>query len=188
VITPAYNRASVSLYMRYQMLPRQPVYAASAPTETVARTLGSKARAGLDVEDAENSLAERTRLDRLHRIALGFPSGWHNEFFFKVLKSRCLVFKKNGRPVGYAFVRPDGRIGPLVVRSASSFAGAFDLTLRAAVEGKPEKVTMYFPGSNGGAVRMGIEHGFRITYPMLFLSSRPMGDFENYLLYSGGLM
>ena len=188
LITPAFNRASVSLYMRYEMLPRQPVYFAGAPREAVERGLQNKEVKELEVEEVKNFRAAAPLLDKVHMLALGIPSGWHNEFFFEVHKSRCLIFRKRGRLEGYSFVRPNGRLGPLVVRSASSFAPAFDLTLWAAVESTSEKVMMFFPGTNGGAVRMGMHHGFRINYPLLFLSSRPMGDFENYLFYSPGLM
>ncbi len=188
LITPAFNRASVSLYMRYEMLPRQPVYFASATREAVERGLQDMEGKELEVEDVKNFRASAPLLDKVHKLALGFPSGWHNEFFFEVLKSRCLIFRKRGRLEGYSFVRPNGRLGPLVVRSASSFASAFDLTLQAGVEGNAEKAMMFFPGTNGGAVRLGIKRGFRIDYPLLLLSSRPMGDFENYLFYSPGLM
>lgn len=188
LITPAFNRASVSLYLRYEMLPRQPVYFASATREAVERGLQDMEGKELEVEDAKNFRSSSPLLEKVHKLALGIPSGWHNEFFFEVLKSRCLIFRKRGRLEGYSFVRPNGRLGPLVVRSASSFASAFDLTLQAAVEGKAEKAVMFFPGTNEGAVRMGIKRGFRIDYPLLFLSSRPMGDFENYLFYSPGLM
>jgi ribosomal protein S18 acetylase RimI-like enzyme len=188
LITPAFNRASVSLYMRFEMLPRQPAYFASATKEAVQKGLRDAERKELDVEEVKNFRASAPLLDKVHRIALGIPAGWHNEFFFEVLKSRCLIFRKRGRLEGYSFVRSNGRIGPLVVRSATSFASAFDLTLRASVESKAERVTMLFPGTNGGAVRMGMKRGFRIEYPLLFLSSRPMGDFANYLFYSPGLM
>lgn len=188
LITPAFNRASVSLYMRYGMLPRQPVYVASAPRKAVELSLKGKANAELEADEPKVFRTVSPELDRVHTLALGFPSGWHNQFFFEVLKARCLVFRKKGRPEGYSFVSPSGKIGPLVVRSAGSFAAAFDLTLRAAVEGDQENVSMYFPGTNGAAASLSIKHGLRIVYPMLFLSSRSLGDFENYLFFSAGLM
>jgi GNAT superfamily N-acetyltransferase len=188
LITPAFNRASVSLYMRHGMLPRQPVYVSNAPRRSVARSLGNKRIGHLEVKEAEDYEASSSLLDRIHRLAMGFPSGWHNEYFFKVKKARCLIFRRNGRPVGYSFVRSDGRIGPMVVKSESSFAPAFDASLRVAVEGDGESVSMFFPGTNFEVVGLGIRHGFRIEYPGLFLSSLPMGDFGNYLFYSPGLM
>ncbi len=190
VITPAFNMASVSLYMRHGMLPRQPLYFARATREAVAGGLvGDGKRKELELKESEDFGKSSALLDSVHRRALGFPAGWHNEFFFDVLRSRCLIFRKRGRPVGYSFVRSDGRVGPLVmVKSAPLFAEAFDLTLRAALEGGAESIRMFFAGTNGTAVRMAIRCGFRIEYPQLFLSSRPTGDFQNYLFYSPGLM
>lgn len=188
LITPAFNRASVSLYMRWEMLPRQPVYFASAPREAVAQGLGNGKKAALEVEGVPDLRKSLQLLERVHRRALGFPSGWHNEFFLEIQKARCLLFRKKGRPEGYSFVRANGRIGPLVVGSLSSFAPAFEETLRAALEMKADEVSMFFPGTNGMAAKASVGCGFRIQYPLLFLSSRPMGDFENYLFYSPGLM
>src|SRR2546425_12252803 len=39
LITQAFNRSSVSLYMRFGMLPRQPLYFAASPRESVAKSL-----------------------------------------------------------------------------------------------------------------------------------------------------
>jgi GNAT superfamily N-acetyltransferase len=186
LITPAYNMSSVSLYMRYEMLPRQAVYFASAPKDAVARSLDRR-KPELEAEEAGDFRKSSSMLDRIHREAMGFPSGWQNEFFFEALKAKCLVFRKNGRLEGYAFVRPMGGIGPLVVKSASSFAPALEIALRAASEGDG-KVGMFFPGTNRAAVMASISHGFKIEYPGLLLSSRPMGDFENYLFYSPSMM
>jgi GNAT superfamily N-acetyltransferase len=186
LITPAFNKASVSLYMKYEMLPRQPVYVASATKEEVARNVG-RARGELEVEEAKGS-GTLALLNRIHMAAMGFPAGWHNEYFLRTLKSRCLIFRKKGRPEGYSFVRTKGRIGPLVVRSPSLFGPAFDATLRTVIQEDANRVSMLFPGTNGQAARAGIRYGFRIEYPLLFLSTRPMGNFENYLFYSPGLM
>jgi GNAT superfamily N-acetyltransferase len=188
LITPAFNRASVSLYMRYGMLPRQPVYFASVAREDLARSNGARGRDVLKVEEISDQKATAPVLDRIHRLAMGFPQGWHNEFFSEVLKARCLLFRRNGKPVGYSFLRPDGRIGPLVVMSESLFRPSLDAVIRAAAESSCKEVTMFFPGTNEDAVMASIKHGFRITYPLLFLSAKGMGDWRNYMPYSPGLM
>lgn len=188
LITPAFNRASVSLYMKFDMFPRQPVYFAEASRKAVEDSLDSGRKAELRVEEVVDFEASDRLLDRAHRLALGFPSGWHNQFFFEVLKARCLLFRRGSSVEGYSFVRSDGRIGPLVVRRKSSFAPALGLTLRAAAEGNSEKVTMFFPGTNKEASKTGSKTDFRIRYPLLFLSSKSLGDFENYLFHSPGLM
>lgn len=188
LITPAFNRASVSLYMRFGMLPRQPVYFASAPRRAVAKSLHASARSEIEADEVTSKRGLVQNLDKIHKEAQGFPAGWHNEFFSEVLRARCLLFKKDGRPIGYAFFRDNGRIGPLVVKSASHFAPAFEATLRSAVGTGADELEIFFPGTNEQAVKASIRHGFRITSPLLFLSSKPMGDWNNYMFYSPGLM
>jgi GNAT superfamily N-acetyltransferase len=187
LITPAFNRASVSLYMRHGMLPRQPVYIARAERDKLVKTLGSRS-SELEVDEVSDYDRVSGTLTRLHTSALGFPPGWHNELFFQIQHASCLLFRMRGRTVGYSFTRPNGRVGPLVVRSDKIFRPAFELTLKVAVERTKGEVTVFFPATNAEAVRATIEHGFSIAYPLLFLSSKPMGDWGNYLFYSPGLM
>src|SRR5438132_9303054 len=190
LITPAFNRSSVSLYMRFGMLPRQPLYFAMSPRESVAKTIGTGgAGEKLEVEEREEIEPIFSRLSQIHKVSLGFPPGWHNEFFSEVQRARCLLFRRDNRLEGYAFFRRNGRVGPLVVRSASSFRRALEATLKHAAEQQQSKeLTIVFAGTNEEAVLASIRHGFRIKYPLLFLSSKPMGDWDNYLLYSPGLM
>lgn len=187
LITPAFNRASVSLYMRHGMLPRQPVYFASAPRKNLLKSLSSRPD-DLEVEEFSDYNRVSGKLAQLHTAALGFPPGWHNELFFKIHHASCLLFTKKGQDVGYSFVRMNGRVGPLVVRSQDLFRPALESTLRAAAVKTKAKVSFFFPGTNAHAVRANIEHGFSITYPLLFLSSKSMGDWGNYMFYSPGLM
>jgi ribosomal protein S18 acetylase RimI-like enzyme len=187
LITPAFNRASVSLYMRHGMLPRQPVYFARARRDQLVESLVFKSRE-LEVEEVSDYDRVSEKLAHLHITALGFPPGWHNELFFRIHHAKCLLFKKSGRTAGYSFVRANGRIGPLVVKSEALFRPALELTLKLVAEKTDDEVTIFFPATNAEAVRAFIEHRFSITYPLLFLSAKPMGDWGNYLFYSPGLM
>ena len=187
LITPAFNRASVSLYMRHGMYPRQPIYFATAPRKKV---LESRPTDGTRIEVEEVSVRDRSlnQLGQIHKTAMGFPAGWHNEYFYRVQKAKCLLFKTKGRPVGYSFIRKNGRIGPLMVASPGLFRRAMETTLNIAAKSADGDLTIFFPGTNEEAVRSSIDNGFSITYPLLFLSSIPMGNFDNYLFYSPGLM
>jgi len=152
LITPAFNRASVSLYMRYGMLPRQPVYFATAPRDQAIETLSSRTNE-VEVEEVSDFNRASEKLARLHTSALGFPPGWQNEFFFRIQHASCLLFKKDGRTVGYSFIRTNGRIGPLVVRTDALFRPALELTLEIAAERTKGGLTLFFPATNEEAVR-----------------------------------
>jgi hypothetical protein len=105
-----------------------------------------------------------------------------------VQRASCLVFEKDGKPEGYAFVRENGRIGPLAVLRESSFENAMSNALTYAADQGADNVLTLLPGSNEQAVSASMKHGLRITSPMLFMSSKPMGAWKNYLFYSPGLM
>jgi hypothetical protein len=81
------------------------------------------------------------------------------------------------------------RIGSIVARRVPSFRKASETTLRnAAAEEDSKELTIFFAGTNVEAALASIRYNFRIVYPLLFLSSQPMGDWRNYLFYSLGMM
>lgn len=188
LITPAFNRSSASLYMRFGMFPRQVLYFASALRENIVQRLESRDAKSLVPEESASIEGVASELERIDKRALGFPLGWHHEFFFGVQQARCFIFRSNNRSKGYAYLRRNGRIGPLVVTSMSSFGPALKASLTLAAEGDSKDVTIFFAGSNEEASSACVRHGFRITYPLLFMSAHPMGDWNNYLFYSPGLM
>lgn len=188
LITPAFNRSSASLYMRFDMFPRQPLYFASVPREKIVQGLESRNMETQEIGESTAIGKATADLNQIDESALGFSLGWHHEFFLGVQRARCFIFKRNDRPRGYAYVRRDGRIGPLVVTSVSSFEPALEASLSLAAEGDSKDVTIFFAGSNEKAASACVEHGFRITYPLLFMSAHPVGDWNNYLFYSPGLM
>ena len=188
LITPAFNRSSASLYMRFGMLPRQALYFASAPRDDVDRALGSTEPKRLQIEESAGLERVSSTLKEIDKRALGFPLGWHHEFFHAVQRARCFLFKRNGRPLGYAYVRRNGRIGPLVVTSAKSFGTALEASLYLAARGGAKDLTILFAASNRVAALASIKFGFRITYPLLYLSTLPVAEWNNYLFYSPGLM
>jgi GNAT superfamily N-acetyltransferase len=188
LITPAFNRSSASLYMRFGMLPRQPLYFATAPREDVDRALGSTEPKRLQIEESASLASVYSTLNQIDKQALGFPLGWHHEFFHTVQRAHCFLFKGNGRPLGYAYVRRNGRVGPLVVTSTKSFGTALEASLHLAARGDSKDLTILFAGSNKVAALASIKFGFRITYPLLYLSTLPVAEWNNYLFYSPGLM
>ena len=186
VITPAFNPVSASLYMQFGMLPRQPVYYASAPRTWVEKSLPPERREIEVTEVAGDSAVDVA--DDIHQRVLGIPAGWHNEFFLREQHASCLVFKRGDSPEGYAFVRSDGGVGPFLVAHRSSFRPAFLSALRSAADMGCDGITVLFAGTNSEAADVCLRLGFRIGYPLLFMSSEPMGDWDNYLFHSPAFM
>ncbi len=187
VITLAYNPSSISLYTRFGMYPREPLYFARASPDVI-RKHETRTPKKLEFQVTESYRKVVGLLGRIDRKVLGFSLDWHHEFFFEVQRAKCLIFEKNGRPEGYAYVRQNGRIGPLAVLRESFFEKAMSSALVFAADQDTENVLTLFPGSNENAVSAILKHGLRIVYPMLFMSSKPIGNWKNYLCYSPGLM
>jgi hypothetical protein len=49
-------------------------------------------------------------------------------------------------------------------------------------------VSAFLPGTSDTALSIAVEHGMRITLPMLLMSSRSLGDWSQYLPRNPGFM
>jgi GNAT superfamily N-acetyltransferase len=187
LITLAYNPSSISLYTRFGMYPREPLYFARAPPDVILKH-ATRAPKKFEFQVAASYRKVAGLLGRIDRKVLGFSLDWHHEFFFDVQRAKCLIFEEDGKPEGYAYVRENGRIGPLALLQESSFEKAMSSALVFAANQDTENVLTLLPGSNEHAISAMLKHGLRIVYPMLFMSSKPIGNWKNYLYYSPGLM
>ncbi|MBR1157517.1 hypothetical protein [Bradyrhizobium sp. JYMT SZCCT0428] len=82
--------------------------------------------------------------------------------------------------VGYAYVSSSGHIGPLAVARADALGGAFTTALALALEIGSPQVSAFLPGAAEAALKTAVEHGMRITVPMLLMSAREFGDWSGY--------
>ncbi len=187
LITLAFNPASISLYARFGMYPREPLYFARTTPEEI-RNHARRTPEKLEFQVAANYEKVARLLGRIDRRALEFSLDWHHEFFFEVQRAKCLIFEKAGHPEGYAYVREDGRIGPLAVSREAFLEEAMSSALAFAADQDAENVLTLLPGSNEQAISTMLNHGLRIVYPLLFMSSKPVRNWKNYLFYSPGLM
>ena len=90
--------------------------------------------------------------------------------------------------VGYAYVSTGGHIGPLAVARPDALGSAFRTALALAVEIGSPQVSAFLPGASEAALRTAVEHGMRITFPMLLMSTRDFGDWSGYLPRNPGFM
>lgn len=186
LITLAYNPVSISLYMRYSMYPREPLYWMSAPRETVRSTQ-------LNVEPLKHEELRPTqrnveRLSHIDEHVLGFSLEKHHDFLTNIEGATCYLFRKDKVPEGYAYIGSNGNIGPLAVRSPSSLGGIMKSALDLAASKKTKAVSLTLAGSNTQAVSIALEHKMRIAGLFLLMSSRPFGNWASYLFHSPWLM
>lgn len=99
--------------------------------------------------------------------------------------ARGVALHRDGAPVGYVYVWPDGKIGP----GASWDPKDMPLVLEAArhLAGARERATVAVPSSNWAALRELVRLGFRPIGSNTFMSSRPLGDASRYISSGGAL-
>ncbi len=187
LITLTYNPSSISLYMRFGMYPEEPLYFARAPSDVI-RKYATHTSEKLEFQVTASYRKVAPLLARIDRKVVGFALDWHHEFFFEVQRAKCLIFERDGKLEGYAYVRQNGRIGPLAVLHESYFDKVMSNTIVFAAEQDAEHVLTLLPGSNERAVSAMLKHGLRVVSPMLFMSSKPVMNWNKYLCYSPGLM
>ena len=169
------------------MYPREPLYFARASPNVIQKHATPTPKK-LEFQVAASYRKVAGLLGRIDRKVLGFSLDWHHEFFSEVQRAKCLIFEKDGKLEGYAYVRENGRIGPLAVLRESSFEKAMSSALVFAADQDTQNVLTLLPGSNEHAISTMLAHGLRIVSPMLFMSSKPIRNWKNYLCYSPCLM
>jgi GNAT superfamily N-acetyltransferase len=127
LVTFAFNRVSIALYLRYGLYPREPLYAVAGSASAIAtmnraesdlptETIGLEAQAKAQLGDIDEQ-AVGVRRDLLHRFLLSRPDG------------RCLVFLRAGAVAEYSYVWSNGRVGPEAVGAPADL----DVVMRAAL-------------------------------------------------------
>lgn len=90
--------------------------------------------------------------------------------------------------VGYAYIGSNGHVGPLAVTQAENLGDAFATALRIAADRGSENISAFVPGACESALSLAINHGMRITFPMLLMASPGYGDWTQYLPRNPGYM
>jgi hypothetical protein len=93
-----------------------------------------------------------------------------------------------GECVAYAYIGSDGHIGPLAVTQVGLLGAAFTTVLKVAADGDSAQVSAFLPGTCDAALSLAIEHGMRITFPMLLMASPGFGDWTQYMPRNPGFM
>jgi GNAT superfamily N-acetyltransferase len=158
-IADAIQPVSTGLYARAGLIPAAPVL-----------NLAGTARAP-DVEPTVvPGTATPAGLEALDRAAYGFPRIPDHAFWGA--RARLTVWLREGEPVAYAYVSPQGRIGPLAGATPEAAAAALEAELGRRAG---EHATLIVPGSARELVEVALAGGLRFTdAPGLLLLSREL--------------
>ena len=89
--------------------------------------------------------------------------------------------------VGYAYVSEVVHVGPLAVTGPHWMGAGFGTALSLAAGGGPAQITAFLPGVSK-AISIAVDHGMRIAFPMMLVSTHDFGDWTRYLPRNPGFM
>ena len=185
LITFAFNSVSQGLYIRHGLFPRLPLYLLSVPSEGLRGRLQD---AQFRCEPLQNNAARLQILSQVDAKVLGISREKHHRFLIEDDAMRGVAFWAGDEFVGYAYVSSGGHIGPLAVVQPQAMGTAFRTALNIAAEGGSAKVSVFLPGTSEATLGLALEHGMRITLPMMLMSTRDFGDWRLYLPRNPGFM
>jgi GNAT superfamily N-acetyltransferase len=180
------TRAQV-LYLKFGMRPRGMFYllkgaAKPSPRPKRAVTLES---VGKPETTSPRMLAIAARFDRTFRAArrdadirylMGLPG------------ARFFIVRAHGKTIGYAIVNAKGRVGPACVVDPRYSAGlAWAIKEEARAMGASD-LFIVVPGVNAGALDVFFAAGLKTEFFGAWMSSKPIGSFEGYILAGGMLL
>lgn len=185
VITMAFNTSSISLYMRNGMFPVQNILLFGVSGFHISPGCEDYSLAYAYADPASGDG------DGLHAIdeeVLGFRRPAHHRYFTEDRRVPCLLFRnRSSDPIAYAYLWPDGRIGPVAATREAPFDVILSTAIREA-QGRSPHLSMMIPGTNTGAVGTALKLGFTVKLSYILLSSCPFGSWGQYLFHSPGLM
>lgn len=185
LITFTFNTVSQGLYIRHGLLPRTPVYNFSVARDVLlARLRGAPLRCA-PLEDTPRHLHALAQIDA---VALGVSRGQHHKFLLSDSAIRGVMVYDGDDCLGYAYVNSGGHVGPLAVARRDAVGAVFRTALNLAADSGASQVSAFLPGTCDAALSTAVEHGMRITLPMLLMSTREFGDWTQYLPRNPGFM
>jgi hypothetical protein len=185
LITFAFNRVSQALYIRHGFFPQMPIYSFSVAREALRDRLPGTQLRSAPLQDTVSLLHALAQIDLK---VLGVSREKHHRYLISDGAMRGFLLGEEDDPVAYAYISPDGHIGPLAVARPDALKAAFTTTLKLAAERGSSQVSALIPGTSEAALSIAVGLGMRITFPMLLMSNRRFGDWAHYLPRNPGFM
>jgi GNAT superfamily N-acetyltransferase len=185
LITFAFNRVSQGLYLRHGLFPKVPIYFFDTARERVMEGLPEPSLRGIPIDD---SAATMERLVEIDLCAIGFSREKHHRYLLSDPATTGVLLRAGNEYVGYSYISSSGHIGPLAVRRADVLGDVFTTAMKMAADGLSEKISAFLPGTCESALKLAVDHGMRITFPMLLMASPGYGAWTQYLPRNPGFM
>ena len=185
--TDAAQPISNALYARYGIVPRLPVLElVGRPDRAGPARLPEGVRAvpfellAAGPTDGPGPRRLAAALDSLDRAVLGYAHPQDHAYLGETGRLGNLYEAGDGRIVGYGYVSPAGRIGPLAVEDAALLPGVLGHLLH--VVEPAGAFSAWVPGAAGAAVTSLLDAGLRLEdFPALLCWDRPFADFTRYV-------
>jgi ribosomal protein S18 acetylase RimI-like enzyme len=185
LITFAFNRISQGLYIRHGLFPKAPVYFFDAIPERMRQKLPESPLRNVPIDDDVATMAKLIEIDAR---AIGVSREKHHRYLFDERATRGVLLYAGDECVGYSYIASNGHIGPLAVVDDKFLGDAFVTALYLAAHGSSEKISAFVPGTGETALGLAVDHGMRITFPMLLMASPGFGNWTGYLPRNPGFM
>lgn len=185
--TDAAQPISNALYAQYGIVPRVPVLElVGRPDRAGPAALPVGVRAvpfellAAGPADGPGPRRLAAAIDALDRAILGYAHPQDHAYLGEIGRLGHLYEAADGRIVGYGYVSPVGRLGPLAVEDAALLPGVLGHLLHAV---EPAGAfSAWVPGAAGSAVTSLLDAGLRIEdFPALLCWDRPFADFSRYI-------
>jgi ribosomal protein S18 acetylase RimI-like enzyme len=185
LITFTFNRVSQGLYIRHGLFPKMPIYFFDAARERVMAGLPEPLLRSIAIDD---TAAHMKSLAEIDARAMGATRAKHHRYLLNDPGTTGVMLCAGSECVGYTYIGSNGHIGPLAVTRANFLGDAFTTALKMAAARSSEKISAFVPGTCNSALSLAVNHGMRITFPMLLMASPGYGNWTQYLPRNPGFM
>ena len=178
---------ALALYLKFGMLPRGMFFMLKGPPKRSPRPKRTVelVQIGEIGETSRKMLAVAARFDRTFRAA---RRDRDIRFLMSLPGARFFLVRAGRSTLGYAVVTQKGRVGPACVTDPRYSAGLAWAIKEKAREIGAEDIAMVVPGVNAGALGVFFEAGLKIGFLGAWMSAKPIGRLESYLLAGGMLL
>jgi len=102
--------------------------------------------------------------------------------------ARFFLVRARGATLGYTVITEKGRVGPACVTDPRYGAGLAWAIKEKARELGAESISLVVPGVNASALEVFLKAGLKSPFYGAWMSGKPVGSFETYILAGGMLL